>query len=116
MTLSQMRHLANDWNLDGAAAPNDDAIQNASRIIEAINRPVDYIHPSVEEGILIHFLNGHFGAFIECYNDGDIGYTLTHYGKSVSSKDLSSKTVSPLEFIGEIQVHLGTEKGHIQVG
>jgi hypothetical protein len=109
MNLNQMRHLADDWNLDGAEKPSDLSLSNANKIMEAVNRKVISMCPSVEGGVLIQFKNGYFGVYVECYNDGEIGYTLTHYGKSVESKDMLDQNIASLDFICAIQNHLGQE-------
>lgn len=89
MDLNQLRNLSPDWNIDGRAAPNEVAILNANKVIEAINRnnQIEYIKPSVEEGVFISYKNGNFGVLIECYNDGKIAYVLTHYDKPIVARD-----------------------------
>ncbi len=88
------------------AAANEVAVCNADRINSIIQKEARYINPSVEGGLQLYYNNDEFGAYIECYNDGEIGYTLTHYGKSVSSRDLVDEKMDALDFIRDIQVHL----------
>jgi len=108
MNLTQMRNLSNDWSLEGSPKPSDTSITNANKILEAVNREVYDIQPSVEGGVMIQFKNNQFGVFVECYNDGEIGYTLTYNGKSVSSVDMIEQKISGVDFISAIQTHLGT--------
>lgn len=110
MNLNQMRNLPPSWSIEEhIAPPNDTAIVNANRIIEAINRKPFETSPSIEGGVFIRFNNGSFSAIIECYNDGEIGYTLMSYGTSISSRDLKDENIDPLLFIVEIQNHLGVD-------
>lgn len=106
MNLNQLRNLSIDWNLDGAERPNDNSINKASKIIDAINRKTNSLLPSVEGGVLIHYENNNFGVYIECYNDGEIGYTLTNNRQVISSKDSNDKDFDMLTAIAEIQQHL----------
>ena len=109
MTLNQMRNLSPDWNIDGAPRPSDIAITNANKIIEILDRPVATLQPSVEGGVFISFKNGTCGVVVECYNDGEIGYSLLSFGKHVVSKDMRRDNIREMDMLTEMRRHLGQQ-------
>ncbi len=114
MKLSQMKNLGSSWNLDGAESPNSDALAKAERWLSqfAPVQPVSVL-PSVEGGILLRFVSGSFEAFIECYNDGDVGYSLVSFNKVIKTKDLGRSSDDVLEATADIKSHLGIiEENH----
>ena len=107
MNFAQMNHLPVNWHPNGAEPPNSQAISNSNKIYEILKlEPVSML-PSVEGGIMIRYEAGQFGAFVECYNDGDIGYTLTYEGKSTKSVDLVHERISSIDALADILAHLG---------
>ena len=116
MTLNSLRDLPDNWSLDGAAKPNDAAIQNANKILEAINRKPSELRPSVDAGVYIQYRQGHLSVFVECYNDGEIGYTLLQNRKPVKSRDMFAENMSALDFISDIQNYLGHSENLLSLG
>ena len=69
--------------------PNAIAIENANKVIELMGIDPASTRSSVEAGVMLRFGTEEIGAFVECYNDEEIGYTLINDAKSVGSKDIS---------------------------
>lgn len=90
----------------GTPKPTSDAILNADRIIVILDLDPEYAGPSVEGGVAMNFKNGRLGAFVECYNDGEIGYALTFDGKTTRSVDLLESGMNILDFVLNIRNHL----------
>ena len=74
--LNELAHLDLDWDEQGAAPPNDVAVELAKQILAELTvmnfRPLRTA-PCVDEGISFSFiLKGKKLAVIECYNSGEI--------------------------------------------
>ena len=73
--LEDLRNLNDDWDKDGAEAPNFESIDKAREILKIISNkelvPTN-VSPSVEGGISIYFMKGNKYADIECFNSGEV--------------------------------------------
>lgn len=73
--LEDLRDLKDNWDKDGAEAPNFASIDEAHEILEIISEvkltPTN-ISPSVEGGINIYFIKDNKYADIECFNSGEV--------------------------------------------
>jgi hypothetical protein len=72
---NQLSRLQDDWDLDGAEAPNAAAIENARTVLDGafrLNEQPVAIRPSAEGGAFILFESGPRTANIECFNDGTV--------------------------------------------
>jgi hypothetical protein len=106
MTFYQLAHLPENWNVDGACAPNARAIRNAKRLIKEVGAEPAFIYPSVEEGVWICFRDGNNGLHVECYNDGEIGYTALVGGHAVSCLDVKDSGADLPSFVGAVRTRL----------
>jgi hypothetical protein len=73
--LSRLSQLSDDWNSDGAEAPNNVALYWANEVLrESVrgNYRPHRIVPSAEGGIAITFRSGQKYADIECFNSSEI--------------------------------------------
>ncbi len=73
--LDYLLQLEDDWDDDGAEAPNADSIKVARKILGIIyetNLIPTAISPSVEGGVNIYFIKGNKYADIECFNSGEV--------------------------------------------
>lgn len=73
--LEDFRDLKDDWDKDGAEAPNFASIDKSREILEIIsgvNITPTNISPSVEGGISTYFIKDNKYADIECFNSGEV--------------------------------------------
>lgn len=102
--INQFRQLPDNWGLDGNIKPNEESIQSACDVVKNLENPFS-IQPLGEGGILIRYKNGTRVAWIECYNDGGIGYTLTTKNKIIGDRDITSR-LDILDLISDIKKHI----------
>lgn len=73
--LDYLLQLEDDWDNDGAEAPNGESIDTARQILGLIYETdliPTAITPSVEGGVSIYFVKGDKYADIECFNSGEV--------------------------------------------
>jgi len=103
-TLADIRDLPDDWNLEGAAKPNATSVQNTTRVLRFVRHTPASVLPSVEEGVLVRFGARSEGAYIECYNDGEIACILVKDGKVVKNMDVSELSLESV--LCDVNAHL----------
>jgi len=68
---------------------NSVAATNADKLIKILHLEPLSVH-SCEDGVMIRYQNGDRSAFIQCYDDHMIGYTLAIGKKSIRSIDIGA--------------------------
>ena len=106
--LREFSRLGSDWDEYGAAAPNSHAIRNTEDILKKLydaNLSPSRMAPSVEEGVVMSFSNGHRYAVIDCYNDGPIVVGLSSKGSKPNVWEIISESDLD-DAIERIETHL----------
>ncbi len=79
-TLAAIEKLPDNWDSNGAEAPNQVAIQNSGLVLTQLdkdNLKPSLIEPSTDDAVCIGFWSGSRYADVECFNDGEI-LAMTH--------------------------------------
>ena len=93
------------WDSYDAEPPAEISVVNAIKIIETLGRPAT-IRPSAEGGVMIRYGDSSLGAYVECYNDGEIGYTLTDQRRPVATADIKLEGFEIPSVISKVRKHL----------
>jgi hypothetical protein len=108
--LCALTKLEANWDSYGAPAPNQTAVVNTVRVLEAL-QPYELglarILPSAEGGVGICFVNGNRYADIECSNDGEmigVRYVGTEMPILIDINESGDAITAALE---QIRTHLG---------
>ena len=83
--LSQMASLERNWDSYGAEPPNDNAVQNATQVLDDLMKAdilPNAVVPSAEGGVGIVFVRSARYADVEFLNEGEILIS-TYYGDGV---------------------------------
>jgi hypothetical protein len=108
--VKKMRELPEGWSIEGAAKPNDLSIKNTNDVLEWIKKQIHIepisVEPSIEEGMMIRFHKDMFDAYIECYNDGEIGYTIARQGRCIVSHDICNEGINTDIFYSDLKQYL----------
>ncbi|MEB2346132.1 MAG: hypothetical protein OZ948_15495 [Deltaproteobacteria bacterium] len=103
--LTELATLRVDWDPEGAAPPNAEALTSArsflALLLDAEFAPSS-ISPSVEEGITFNFRSGPRYAAVEFLNSGEVGFVLSERGKGPVVASIAAEDAGLCDAIKQI--------------